>query len=126
MTAHPSTSMLKAGTIKFDDVLFSVGINNLSAYKNTGKFICEKSGLYLISTSIYSMDNNAQYKIYLNDIEISYTRIGYNSNNPTMVHTGSVVVVLNLRLNDSLWVYNFGNFHVQGGKWSTLTIAKIK
>ncbi|XP_063448277.1 uncharacterized protein LOC134727815 [Mytilus trossulus] len=127
MTAHISSASTLSGIIKFDNVIFSVGINNLPSFKSTGKFVVEKEGLYTISVAIFSDTNGAQYKIYLNDNVISYTSIAYNSSPDTeMVHTGTVVVVRQLRPNDSLWVYFPGNYFVYGGFSSILTIVKIK
>ncbi|VDI03667.1 Hypothetical predicted protein [Mytilus galloprovincialis] len=127
MTAHPSSSSTKTGIIKFDNVAFSVGIANLSAFKSSGKFVCEKEGLYLFSVSIVSATNHAYFSMYQNNNVLSYTYIGYNSNNPsTLRYTGTAVHALQLRLNDSVWVYYDVPFHVESGFWSTFTIAKIK
>lgn len=126
MTAHPLTSNTNGGIIKFEDITFSVGINNLALYKGTGKFTCEKGGLYLISVSIFSTTNNAAYYIYLNGNVISYTRIAYLSSRPSMEHTGTAVVALQLRHNDSVWVYYPTTYHIQGSLWSTFTIIKLK
>lgn len=127
MTAHPSSSPTKSGIIKFDNVAFSVGIANLSAFKSSGKFVCEKEGLYLFSVSVYSNTNDAFFNIYLNGKRISYTYIGYNSNNPSsMGNTGAAVHALQLRLNDSVWVTYPGAYYVGSSDGSTFTIAKIK
>ncbi|VDI60907.1 Hypothetical predicted protein [Mytilus galloprovincialis] len=127
MTAHPSSSATLRGIIKFDDVTFSVGINNLPTYKSTGKFVVEKEGLYLISVDIFSKTNGAYYQIYKNSIVISDTRIAYYRSPPSvMQHTGTVVVVRQLRPNDSLWVNFPGNYYIYAGVWSTLTIVKMK
>ncbi|XP_063396750.1 uncharacterized protein LOC134681185 isoform X2 [Mytilus trossulus] len=127
ITAHPASTSTLQGIIKFDYVTFSVGINNLPTYKSTGKFVVEKEGLYMISVAIYSKTNDAYYCIYLNGNVISYTKIAHTSSPPSsMSHTGTVVVVRQLRPNDSLWVYFPGNYYTEGGVWSTLTIVKIK
>lgn len=127
MTAHSSSSLTKYGIIKFDNIAFSVGMYNQSTYKSTGKFVCESQGLYIFSVSIYSSTNGAYFSIYLNGNRISHTWIGYNSNNPSsMRYTGTAVHSLQLNLNDSVWVYYDGTYHVESGVWSTFTIAKIK
>ncbi|VDI63419.1 Hypothetical predicted protein [Mytilus galloprovincialis] len=127
MTAHPSIGSTKYGIIKFDNVKFSIGINNLSTYKSTGKFICEKDGLYLISVSIFSFTNDASYQIYLNGKEISQTKIGYSaSSSSRMDDTGTVVLAQQLHPNDSVWVNYPSSFYIFGGTWSTLMIVKIK
>ncbi|XP_063448220.1 uncharacterized protein LOC134727764 [Mytilus trossulus] len=126
MTAHPTFSGTSSGIMKFDDVSFSIGINNLAAYKNTGKFICERKGLYIISSSIMSHANLGDYYIMLNDNIISETRVGYSSSPPSsMYHTGTIVLALQLHPNDSVWVHNPG-YYMNGGLYSTLTIVKVK
>ncbi|VDI04045.1 Hypothetical predicted protein [Mytilus galloprovincialis] len=46
MTAQLPTTSYSGGTIlKFDKVNFSIGVNNLTEYKSTGKFLCERKGL---------------------------------------------------------------------------------
>lgn len=127
MTAHPSSIPLKSGIIKFDTVAFSVGINNISAFKNNGKFVCEKEGLYLFSVSMESFTNNAKFLIYLNDNVISYTMIGYNSNIPSaMKNTGTAVHALQLHLKDSVWVQYSNSYYTTTGDGSSFTIVKIK
>lgn len=125
ITAHPSSSTRLSGIIKFDDVTFSVGVNNLTTYKNTGKFVVEKDGLYLISLAISSNNNHAQYHINLNGNVISYARVT-GSFLEQYSDTVNVVVALQLRLNDILWVSYPHNFHIEGRLWSTFTIVKIK
>ncbi|CAC5416510.1 unnamed protein product [Mytilus coruscus] len=115
LTAHPSSGGTLHGILKFDNVKFSVGINNLPTYRSTGKFVVEKEGLYLIAVSIFSDANNAYFYIYLNGNRISETRIGYTSSPPSLMqHTGTVVVVRQLLLNDSLWVSFPGTYYIHG------------
>ncbi|XP_063448449.1 interaptin-like [Mytilus trossulus] len=125
MTAHPTSGTSSPGILKFDNVKFSVGMSNLSSYKSTGKYICEKAGLYLISASIHTNTNNGYFYMYLNGKQVSNTMISYNNNNPSLMQfTGTVLLALQLRANDSMWVYSSAN--VQSGLWSTLTILKVK
>lgn len=42
MTAHLTSGTSANRIMKFGDVKFSIGINDLAAYKSTGKFVCEK------------------------------------------------------------------------------------
>lgn len=126
MTTQLGSTAVKSGIIKFDNVQFSIGIKNLSGYRSTGKFICESGGLYLISASIMSNTNGADYQIYLNGYARSYTRIGYNDQGTSMQYTGTVVLALLLHPNDSVWVNNGGDYHIYGRDWSTFTIVKIK
>lgn len=127
MTAHTTSGTSSPGILKFDNVKFSVGMSNLSSYKSTGKYICEKAGLYLISASIRTNTNNGYFDMYLNGNKISSTVISYNYNNPTyMYFTGTVVQAIQLRANDSMWVYSPNSATLKSGLWSTLTILKVK
>lgn len=125
LTAQLTSPPSQVGIMKFDNVIYTVGYNNLS-YKSTGKFICERSGLYLISPSIISRKNNARYYLYLNDKAILNTYISYNSDNPSATEiTGMIVLTLQLNPNDSVWVKNDVTA-ISIGLWSTFTIVKVK
>lgn len=126
LTAHLTSSTSTNGILKFDDVKFSIGINDISAYKSTGKFVCGRKGLYIISASIMSFSNSGDYYIYLNGIRISQTKAGYFSNPSSyMYQTGTVVLTQQLLPNDSVWVHNLGS-NMIGGLWATLTVVKVK
>lgn len=126
MTAHPSRNIeTSSGAImKFDDVKYSIGITNVSAYKNTGKFVCELEGIYIISASVMSYTNGAEYYIYLNGNTISDTYIGNHSGK--FDHTGAVTFVRKLNPNDKVWLVASGSWHFYGGWYSKFTIIKIK
>lgn len=115
MTTYLTYSTSSVGILKFDDVRFSVGIRHLSAYINTGKFVFSKKGLYLISSSIMSTTNSAEYYVRMNGKVISTTKIWYKSNSPTMQVTGSVVIALQLLPNDVVSIYNLLTIlHLEG------------
>ncbi|XP_063448446.1 uncharacterized protein LOC134727979 [Mytilus trossulus] len=125
MTAYlSSTGTITSTVMKFDNVMFSVGITNLSSYKNTGKFTCEREGLYLISASVMSYTSGAQYYISLNGNIISYTRIGDHIGNNYF--TGAVTITRELNPNDQVWLYASGTIYLVGDLYSKLTIIKIK
>ncbi|CAC5421365.1 unnamed protein product [Mytilus coruscus] len=125
MTAHPSSNAPVTNTImKFDDVKYSVGITNLSTYRSTGKFTCEHEGLYLISASVMSPNNNARYDIVLNGDRISQTYIGQHTGSNAF--TGAVTVTRKLNPNDQVWLYTEGSWLLYDNLYSKFTIIKIK
>ncbi|CAC5361287.1 unnamed protein product [Mytilus coruscus] len=125
MTAHPSTTEIVTSTImKFDDVEFSVGITNLSSYRNTGKFTCEQEGLCIISAFVMSSTTGARYYIILNGNYFSETYIGGDSGNRH--HIGAATITWNLNPKDQVWLYASGTFSLTRGLYSKLTIIKIK
>lgn len=126
MTAHPSRSRdISAGAImKFDDVQYSVGVANVSAYENTGKFTCELEGLYIVSASVMSYTSGARYFIKLNGNVISETYIGDHSG--SNYFTGAVTVTRKLNPADQVWLEAYGSWNFYGGMYSKFTIIKIK
>lgn len=126
MTAHsPRDIDISDGDImKFDDVKYSIGISNVSAYENTGKFICELEGLYIIAASVMSQTVGASYYIRLNKQFISNTYIGDHSGNHYF--TGAVTVTRKLNPADQVWLQAYGSWNFHGGLYSKFTIIKIK
>lgn len=125
MTSHPSRSSDIFSTIlKFEDVKYSVGITNLSSYKNTEKFTCEHDGLYLISASVLSSSDDARYFISLNGNSISHTYIGDHSGQ--YYFTGAVTVSRKLNPNVQVWLETTRSWNLYGGWFSEFTIIKIK
>lgn len=58
---------------------------------------------------------------------MSKTWIGYSSSPASLLqHTGTVVLALQLRFNDSVWEYFNEKYHIEAGLWSTLTIVKVR
>ncbi|VDH98351.1 Hypothetical predicted protein [Mytilus galloprovincialis] len=126
ITAHPlSSGSVTRNIMKLSDMQYSVGITNLAAYRNTGKFTCEQEGLYIISASVMSLSSGAEFYIYMNGNIISETYIAQNNNNNEK-HTGAVTITQELNQNDKVWLYATGSFYLYGGLQSTLTIVKIK
>ncbi|CAG2201221.1 unnamed protein product [Mytilus edulis] len=126
LTSHPlSRSIVKGGNIiKFNSVAFSVGINNLSAFISSGKFVFETPGLYLISASLpVYQSGNPEFHIVLNGLYISSTEIGQTSVNSW--RSGTSVVARQLVVNDSVWVQAAGDILFGGNKWDQFTIIKI-
>lgn len=125
MTAsYPRSELVSRGSVlKFVVDQSSVGISNLSTLKNTGKFVCEKSGIYMVSVSIMSYTDGARFYIYLNGNVISSTYIGAHTEG--WWHTGTVVIARQLQIDDSLWVQTSG-LHINHGLDSSFTIVKVK
>lgn len=121
---YQNTKTVSSGSVlTFDDVNFSVGITNLLTFKGTGKFVCEQSGLYMISVSILSQTNGANFYIYRNGNQISTTHIAQPGKN--FWHTGTVTIAWQLELRDSVWVQTDG-IKIHGGSYSKFTIIKVK
>ena len=109
--------------MKFNVIETQVGITKLSEFRSSGKFICEKKGLYLISVYMYSDTNGAQYYIYKNRHIVSKLYIGTHSIG--WAHTGTGVVSVDLQVGDAVWIKVPLSLSV-GIQYSCLTIVKIK
>lgn len=127
MTAFVSSNLnLQAGSVvQFSRIHFSVGISNLTTYKNSGKFKCEKRGLYTISVTITMYDNPGEFYIYVNGNQIARS-YKYQSN--TWWHSTSTTISLQLQVNDSVWIQTMQTFgvHIDGGVSSHFSIVKVK
>ncbi|CAC5421372.1 unnamed protein product [Mytilus coruscus] len=126
MTAFvPSTTThLSVGSVvKFSVVKFSVGIGTLSSYINTGKFVCVKSGLYIVSTTVESNHNGAEFHIYVNGKLFTKT---YKYDKNGWWHSTSVSIVIELNMNDTVWVQiGVTPTQIRGDLHSSFTIIKI-
>lgn len=122
-TFLPSDVRLIAGSlVLFSNVKFSVGMGNLTTFERNGKFICKKEGLYIISVTILTVTNAGEFYLYVNG-SIFATSYKYQSNE--WWSSSSIIISLELQVNDSLWIQTNG-IQVRGGPYSHLTIVKIK
>ncbi|CAG2244885.1 unnamed protein product [Mytilus edulis] len=108
--------------LKLDEVVLDIGINNLLTFKSTGKFVCEQTGLYMISVSIMSNTNGAIFFIYLNGNRISTTYIA--TQDKGWWHTGTTVVAVQLKIDDRLWGQTNETYVRE--IYSDVTIIKVK
>ncbi|CAC5421369.1 unnamed protein product [Mytilus coruscus] len=113
---------LVTGIIKFNDVKYSVGFNNLATFTNTGKIVCEKSGLYMITVSIISSTTASQFNIVLNSKMITGNRFV----DGVQWHTGTSGMVLQLHTGDNIWVETDKVLSVSGRSYNSFSIIKIK
>lgn len=113
------TSTLAIGRgIQFNDVKFSVGIRNISTFKNTGKFMCEKTGLYIVSVSMEMNYDNTEF------YGKEFTKSSKHNNG--YWHSASVLIAIELKTNDTVWL-QIGNTQtkIRGDLHSRFTIIKI-
>lgn len=108
------------GVMKFDIVNFNIGFNNISSFVDTGKLVIEKSGLYIISISVYSNTNGAEFYIYQNGQMKSHTR-----NTVGSWITETHVIALQLHNGDKVWVWT-NSIYVSAGSYNSFSIIKVK
>ncbi|VDI18560.1 Hypothetical predicted protein [Mytilus galloprovincialis] len=108
--------------VPFAIVKTSIGINNSSYFKSSGKFKCEYEGLYAVTVSLTAYNTLINYGIYLNGNE--YTAV-YELNNKVVFQRGSTTVVVNLHRNDILWVQLNDRMYVHERN-SCIAIVMIK
>ena len=113
-------------TILFNNVHHSYGITNstLSKFKSTGKFVCEKEGLYLIASNIISGKSGSLFKIMKNQEELSRTYIGYYGSG-TSYHSGTGIAVAILQIIDTIYIVSGGTISISSPE-NALIIIKIK
>jgi hypothetical protein len=113
-------------TIQFSNVHHSYGITNstLSKFKSTGKFVCEKEGLYLIASNIISRKSGSWFKIMKNQEELSRTYIAYFGSDASY-HSGTGIAVVTLQIMDTIYIVAGGTIGISSRE-NTLIIIKIK
>ena len=103
---------------------YSTSINNLSGYKNTGKFACEKDGLYLVSTTVVLEMKGLEFSVCVNGNV--YTR-SYKYQQDNWGHSSTTIITIELQTIDTVWVETGGtSFTVRGGLYSMFNIIKVK
>lgn len=124
MTAFVSSTiyLLAGNVVQFNRIYFSVGISNLTLYITSGKFKCEKPGLYTISVTITMYENGGEFYIYVNGNQITAS---YKHQSDVRWHSSSTTISLQLQVNDSVWIQT-SSVHVRGGSYSHFTIVKVK
>ncbi|VDI12542.1 Hypothetical predicted protein [Mytilus galloprovincialis] len=125
VTACAASDSYNNRVIRFPDFKTSYEINNPSALKTLGQFICDKPGLYTIIPSMMSNTPNAEYQIRKNGIALVYIRMVPNYSDSNQLHytgTGSAVVFLNKA--DILDIKTVTDTFIHG-PYSCLSIIKI-
>lgn len=117
--------MPKGNGVIFNDVRQQIGITNTTNFRNSGKFTCEKNGIYLISASIMSYTSDAEMFIYRNNERIAHTELGDHPSH-SWWHSGTAVVAQRLGVSDTIWVAIDVNLAAYGGKSCYLSIVKVQ
>ncbi|VDI57013.1 Hypothetical predicted protein [Mytilus galloprovincialis] len=125
--AHRTQTYNSGKIITFSNVKMSNGIGNVNNFKSSGKFTCEKPGLYLIGVYIVSYTKNSEFHIMKNGINVSrvYVRPYLNSADDNH-HTGTGIIAVQLDVNDTLNINAYSKMQVLGSAYSCMTIIKVK
>lgn len=96
-----SDQKFSVGVARFSTVKFQVGIDNVSTYKSSGKFVRKIPGLYYISPHIYTSTMGYGFIIKENDKAVAISA----SDSVSSYSTNHISVVVELQLKDTLYVY---------------------
>lgn len=108
------------GVIRFDQLRSHVGIADLSTIRSTGKFTCEKAGLYQVSVVINTPTDHARFSTHVNGNLVSTLSVSTDNH----VDTGTSVIAVELQAGDVVWVQADTDIHVYF-HWSCMTVVKI-
>lgn len=122
-----STEYKDGQVMKFPSTKTSIGINNVAAFKTSGKFTCEKAGVYLFSVSIaYNGGTNADFELKKNSQLLSRVMIVHNSGHSSgTAYLGSGTVVVHINAGDILYANAWRNMMLYEVD-SCFTVIKIK
>lgn len=113
-----SSTTFSDGVVRFSTVNFQVGIDNIETFKSNGKFVCELPGVYYISAHIYTKTQGTSFFVKKNRVTIA----GSVSDSTSTYSTNPISAVVDLQLNDMLYVY--ASLYIHSG-YSCLSILKI-
>lgn len=124
-----SHRIMSAGTtLMFPNILFSNGLLNLSTFKNSGIFTCERDGFYLLIGSVTAgSTGDAGFSIYKN----SHKRtgdiyIGESSTSTSEYNSGTGSLLLELKINDTVYIKTTQSALNIYESLSSFTVIKIK
>lgn len=125
MTAY-SNGDISSNIVKFPHILTSTGINDISSFKTTGKFVCEFPGLYFIFSYIRTKDDGNAYYLKKNgDIISNSATTNWPSGTGTTLATTGISAAVDCQKNDELYLFLSAPIYIDS-TWSCFTILKIK
>lgn len=87
--------------VRFDNVTIIFGVSDLSSFQGNGKFKCEHEGSYSVSISLRAHNTGVDYVLKVKGIV--YTRV-LELDNKVPYQRGATTVVLNLHVDDLVWI----------------------
>lgn len=111
--------------MKFPSTKTSTGINNVAEFKNTGKFTCEKSGVYLFAAYItYEGNSNAFFEMQRNSQVLSHVLITYGTDSGKYFSASGTMAV-QMNAGDILFAKANTDIAVVGNNYSCFTVLRI-
>ncbi|XP_063416829.1 uncharacterized protein LOC134699072 [Mytilus trossulus] len=111
--------------LKFPSIISSYGIANVSSIKNTGTFICEKKGLYIILVTVMiCSESNSRFAIYINNRQFEYY-VGSSSGSTQNCNSGTGAVVVELHVGDAINVRNVDGSVGLYENWSSFSAFRL-
>ncbi|CAC5421155.1 unnamed protein product [Mytilus coruscus] len=124
-TAFGRSSGVKSSghVLKFPDIKTSFGLSGLPTFSSSGKFTCEKNGLYLVSFTVMSCSNgDSAYDLYKNNILL----MPYYVTQDDVCGSGSGTIFIRLNANDILYLKTSRSDMKVYDRWSSFSILKMK
>lgn len=113
--------------LKFPVIKSFIGISNLSSMQNSGTFICEKNGLYLILVTVMACSKgNSGFNIYKNNQQYMYYYIGRADYSKQDCNSATGTAVVELYVNDAINVRNSANDVYIHENYSSFSAVKLK
>lgn len=108
--------------MRFPVIKTSFGLSDLSNFVSSGKFTCEKSGLYLIGVTVMSSSRyDSRYDIYKNDASL----MPYFVTQSNVCGSASGTVFIRLNVNDTVYTKTGTSDMNVHDLWSSFSILKI-
>lgn len=125
LTTSSAGGIFSDGIVKFTHIFTSIGINNIAAFKSTGKFVCEIPGLYYISAYIRTASDDYEYVLKKNEVVISKSATVDWQGNGAGRSTTCISAATDCQKNDELYLFISTVISVESS-YSILNVLKIK
>ena len=107
--------------IPFQDVKTAIGIAHINAFKTSGKFTCERSGVYLIATFVQSNTHENGFTIYKNNKALGDAFGSLTGE----FETATVVVIESVTANDTISIHSRRAMKIFNSYESCLSILQV-
>lgn len=128
------TSCSAVGTVHTDDIIrfpniatiYGISDNTKNSFIRTGKFTCEKAGLYLVTVSVMSLSYNACFNIKKDGELLRSVQVAPHSLTTNNYHTGTGSVVVKLDVGETVYSKAILTMKVHNENgYSCITITKV-
>ena len=118
---NSTVSVPRWSLIPFQDVKTAMGITHIDAFKTSGKFTCERSGVYLIAAFVQSNTHENGFTIYKNNKALGDAFGSLTGE----YETATAIVIESVTANDTISIQSRRAMEIFNSYESCLSILQV-